>query len=94
LPFIEVALATDTKANAGDSFAAGWWNYSLAFLAVKQTFALRQAASSQFNSVFYAGVYLILYCPVSGPATGHDLLPVLFILDNHSTDLTLCLRIR
>jgi hypothetical protein len=74
LLFIEIALAFDAKTHTRDSLAARCWNCGFAFLTVKQAFAFRQTASGQLNGIFHTRVYLILYSPVAGPSTSHELL--------------------
>jgi hypothetical protein len=67
-------LTFHAQTNAGNRFVASLRYYVPAFRTVRQALATGQSAPGQAYRVIYAGIYLILNGPVSGPADSHDFL--------------------
>ncbi len=73
---VNLGLADDTQAHAGDRAAARFRDFKTTFFTVAQALSPRQLASRALDGVFHAGVDLILHCPVFSPSARHDENPI------------------
>jgi hypothetical protein len=80
LLFFQRRLTGYAQPNAGNRFAPGLWDKSVAFIAAARALSFRQPASGQLYGVAHTGIDLILDSPIAGPTTSHTLLLFRIIL--------------
>jgi len=70
--FFALRLTFDAVSNTGHCAATRCRNFNPAFLAMRQAFAVRQAAFGQLDHRFHGGIYLLLHRLIAGPTDSHD----------------------
>ena len=73
--FLALELATDAQVNAGEGPAPRLRDRGLALPKKRAALTFRQPAAGQLYGVIHTGVDLLLYRPVTGPATRHNKIP-------------------
>jgi hypothetical protein len=64
-------LTGNTQSHAGNRQTAGFWNGRITLFATHQALTTWQFTTRTLDGILNGGIDLILYCPVTAPATGH-----------------------
>jgi hypothetical protein len=64
-------LTANTQSHAGNRLTTGFRNGHITLFAVHQAFTTWQFTTGTLDGILNGGINLILYCPVTAPATGH-----------------------